>query len=471
MFRLFGRYWVRVAGLSVMVETALVLISVWLAYLLRALAYYGRPEDVDSIYYASHLWLRAAAFAAAILLSMYTNGLYDFHEHITSRELFIRLGRSFALASLVLLALFYATFSALTTGRGVFLAAMVMSAVLLASWRLLLASLLKVSAIGQRILIIGTDECAIDLAREVLQRKHLGYHILGFLGDDPKLLGRSLINPRVLGSTAEVNQLAKRYRATRIIVAQRDRRGKLNMERLLECKTSGFLVEQATDFYERLTGKIMLEGLTRSWLIFSPGFVVSRWGQEVKFLSDILLAAAGLLFASPLMLLAAIAIRLDSPGPVFFRQERVGKDGKVFTLWKFRSMKIDSEADGRPMWATEEDPRVTRVGRLLRKLRIDELPQLWNVLIGDMSLVGPRPEREPFVRQLQEMSQFYSQRHVVRPGLTGWAQIRAPYAASYEDSLEKLKYDLYYVKNLSFWLDASILISTIRIVLFGRGGR
>jgi exopolysaccharide biosynthesis polyprenyl glycosylphosphotransferase len=192
---------------------------------------------------------------------------------------------------------------------------------------------------------------------------------------------------------------------------------------------------------------------------------------EAKLLSDSVVAAIGLVLATPLMVLTAIAIRLDSPGPIFFRQRRVGKGGKIFTLWKFRSMQVDSEADGEPRWATEEDPRVTRVGRLIRKLRIDEIPQLWNVLVGEMSLVGPRPERQPFVDRLKEMSPFYAQRQVVRPGVTGWAQIRAPYAASYEDSLEKLKYDLYYVKNLSFWLDASILISTIRIVLFGRGGR
>jgi sugar transferase (PEP-CTERM system associated) len=471
VFRLFSRYWVGAAGISVMVETALVVLSVWVAYLLRAWVYYGHPEDVASTYHVSFLWLRVAVFAVTILLALYATGLYDFHEHIPARQLFIRLGRSLALAGIILLAIYYVTFPALTTGRGVFAAAIALSAILLASWRLLLSSLLKISAISDRILIIGTDECAIDLAREVIYRRHLGYNILGFLGDDPKLLGRSLINPRVLGSTWEVNELAKRYKATRIVVAQRDRRGKLDMNQLLECKTSGILVEQATDFYERLTGKIMLEGLTRSWLIFSRGFVVSRSVLEVKLLSDSLVATAGLVLALPLMLLAAIAIRLDSPGPILFRQERVGKDGKLFTLWKFRSMQVDSEADGAPRWATEDDPRVTRVGRLLRKLRIDELPQLWNVLVGDMSLVGPRPEREPFVRRLSKMSPFYAQRHVLRPGLTGWAQIRAPYAASYEDSLEKLKYDLYYVKNLSFWLDASIVISTIRIVLFGRGGR
>jgi len=471
MFRLFSRYWVGAAVISVVVETALIVLSVWVAYLLRAGVDYGHLEGSLPAYFGSHLWLRTAVFAVIILLALYANGLYDFHQQIHTRELFIRLGRSLALAGVVLLALYYVTYHALATGRGVFAVAMALSAIFLTSWRLLLSRLLKLSAIGDRVLIVGTDECAIDLAREVLQRKHLGYHILGFLGDDPKLLGRSLINPKVLGTTSEVTQLAHRYDANRIVVAQRDRRGKLDMDRLLECKTSGIMVEQGSDYYERLTGKIMLEGLTRSWLVFSRGFVVSKSLLEAKLLSETVVAALALVLASPLMLLTAIAIRLDSPGPIFFRQERVGKDGGLFTLWKFRSMDIDSEADGSPRWAAEEDPRVTRVGRLIRKLRIDEIPQFWNVLVGEMSLVGPRPERELFVKRLTEMSPFYTQRQVVRPGLTGWAQIRAPYASSYEDSLEKLKYDLYYVKNLSLWLDASILLSTIRIVIFGRGGR
>jgi sugar transferase (PEP-CTERM system associated) len=471
MLRFLNRYWVGAAVLSVVVETGLILLSVWAANLLRAWVYYGHLEGSAPAFFVSNLWLREGVFVATILLSLYANGLYDFHEHLTTREIFIRMGRSLGMAGVVLLALYYVTFGALTTGRGVFAAGMVITAVLLTLWRLFLSWLLKRSAISDRVMIIGTDECAIDLAREVLQRKHLGFHIVGFVGDDPRLLGRSLINPRVLGTTSEVHALARHYDARRIVVAQRDLRGKLDMDQLLECKTSGILVEQGTDYYERLTGKIMLEGLTRSWLIFSRGFVVSKSILEAKVLSDSVVAAIGLVLALPLMLLTAIAIRLDSPGPVFFRQERVGKDGKIFTLWKFRSMKVDSEADGEPRWATEEDPRVTRVGRLIRKLRIDEIPQLLNVLVGDMSLVGPRPERKPFVERLTHMSPFYAQRQVVRPGVTGWAQIRAPYAASFEDSLEKLKYDLYYVKNLSFWLDASILISTVRIVLFGRGGR
>jgi sugar transferase (PEP-CTERM system associated) len=242
------------------------------------------------------------------------------------------------------------------------------------------------------------------------------------------------------------------------------------MDSLLECKTSGIRVQEGSSYYEQLTGKIMVEGLRKSWLIFSDGFVVSRGVLFTKRLLDIVAASIGLIVGVPLMVLVAIAVRLDSPGPILFRQERVGRAHKLFTLAKFRSMRTDAEKDG-AMWATEDDPRVTRIGKFIRKTRLDELPQLWNVLIGDMSLVGPRPERELFVRQLLDTSPFYGQRLVVRPGLTGWAQIKAPYASSFEESIEKLKYDLYYIKNMSLFLDISILLSTARIVLLGRGAR
>jgi exopolysaccharide biosynthesis polyprenyl glycosylphosphotransferase len=214
----------------------------------------------------------------------------------------------------------------------------------------------------------------------------------------------------------------------------------------------------------------MLEGLRKSWLVFSDGFVVSRGALFAKRVLDLAVAATGLLLGAPVMLLVALAVRLDSPGPVFFRQDRVGRGGREFTLWKFRSMRTDAEAGG-AQWAVKADPRVTRVGRFIRKTRLDELPQLWNVLVGDMSLVGPRPERRLFVEQLKEQIPLYEQRLVVRPGLTGWAQIKAPYASSFEESLEKLKFDLYYIKNLSLFLDISILLSTARTVLLGRGAR
>jgi sugar transferase (PEP-CTERM system associated) len=355
-------------------------------------------------------------------------------------------------------------------GRGVFALALVFGSAFVLAWRVLLGWILRSEGFAERVLIVGSDEKAIDIARETLSRKHLGYRVVGFLDDDPLLQGVSLINPRVIGTTAQACELALQHGATRVVVAALDYRGRLSMDALLKCKTNGIRVQEGSSYYEQITGKIMVEGLRKSWLIFSDGFVVSRGTLFAKRLLDILAAGVGLVLALPFMILVALAVRLDSPGPVFFRQDRVGRGGREFTLWKFRSMRTDAEAGG-ARWAVQGDPRVTRVGRFIRKTRLDELPQLWNVLTGDMSLVGPRPERRMFVQQLKEVCPWYEQRLVVRPGLTGWAQIKAPYASSFEESIEKLKFDLYYIKNLSLFLDISILLSTARIVLLGRGAR
>jgi sugar transferase (PEP-CTERM system associated) len=330
--------------------------------------------------------------------------------------------------------------------------------------------ILRSEGFAERVLVVVADKKAIDIARETHARKHLGYREVGYLDDDPALQGVSILNPRVIGTTAQACELALHHGVTRVVVAAIDYRGRLSMDALLSCKTHGIRVQEGSSYYEQLTGKIMIEGLRKSWLIFSDGFVVSRGTLFAKRLLDVLAAAAGLIVALPLMLLVALAVRLDSPGPVFFRQERVGRSGRQFTVWKFRSMRTDAEAGG-ARWAVEGDPRITRVGRFIRKTRLDELPQLWNVLVGDMSLVGPRPERQMFVDQLKEQCPWYEQRLVVRPGLTGWAQVKAPYASTFEESIEKLKFDLYYIKNLSLFLDISILLSTARIVLLGRGAR
>ena len=296
--------------------------------------------------------------------------------------------------------------------------------------------------------------------------------MVGFVADEPELQGVSLVNPQVIGTTADALDLALTHRVNRVVVAQQENRGRVNLDSLLRCKTSGIPVDKGPAYYEQLTGKIMLEDQTvKSWLIFSSGFVVSRSVLFMKRILDLAAASIGLVLSSPVMLLTAVAVRLESPGSVLYRQERVGRQGRLFTLWKFRSMRADAEAEGQAVWAQEEDPRVTWVGSLIRKFRIDELPQLWNVLVGDMSFVGPRPEREPFVRELIERFPLYEQRLVVRPGITGWAQIKASYASSFEESKEKLRYDLYYIKNLSILLDLSILGGTLRAVLVGQGAR
>ena len=256
-----------------------------------------------------------------------------------------------------------------------------------------------------------------------------------------------------------------------VIVALDERRGVFPYKELLDCKVRGINIIDGESFYERITGKILVEKINPSWLIFSEGFVKSGISRVVKRLVGVFISTVMLIVLSPLICLIAVAIKLDSRGPALFPQERVGEYGKTFVLYKFRSMQEDAEEETGPVWATEEDCRITRVGKIIRKLRIDELPQLWNVFKGDMSFVGPRPERSFFVEKLKETIPYYNERFTVKPGVTGWAQVKYSYGASEEDALEKLKYDLYYIKNMSFLMDLVIIFHTVKIVLLGRGSR
>jgi sugar transferase (PEP-CTERM system associated) len=463
MIRLFNRYWALPAALSLVTEGLLLLAAMPLATQLRLGAGRGTLPPGPTVL------SNALTFMIIGLLCLYANGLYDFGERLASRDLLIRLLRTFSILAVASWALYF-VIPDVQTGRGVFGLALAFGMSFVLAWRVVLRWILRSEGFAERVLVIGADQKAIDIARETHARKHLGYREVGYLDDDPALQGVSILNPRVIGTTAQACELALQHGVTRVVVAAIDYRGRLSMDALLSCKTHGIRVQEGSSYYEQLTGKIMIEGLRKSWLIFSDGFVVSRGTLFAKRLLDVLVAAAGLIVALPLMLLVALAVRLDSPGPVFFRQERVGRGGRQLTVWKFRSMRTDAEAGG-ARWAVEGDPRITRVGRFIRKTRLDELPQLWNVLVGDMSLVGPRPERQMFVEQLKEQCPWYEQRLVVRPGLTGWAQVKAPYASTFEESIEKLKFDLYYIKNLSLFLDISILLSTARIVLLGRGAR
>lgn len=465
MYKIFSRYWSKLAVFSLLGEVFLLTTAALLATQIR----FG--ERFGALVVDSTSWLRIATFAFVICMAMYLNDLFDFSSHFTIRTLSIRLARSLTFAALALWGIYY-LIPALFLGRGVLALAFLLAFIPLLLWRILLHEVLASRMFPERVILVGTDDSARTIAKEILDRKHLGYQLLGFLDDDPGLQGVSIVNPGVLGPTSQVCEFAVRHEATRVVVAQRDHRGKLDLDALLECKTSGIRVERGQDFLEKLTGRVALEEpRVRSWLLYSDGFVVSRSQRLLKRTLDVVVASVILLLVLPLIVVTSISIRLSSRGPVLYRQARVGRDGKVFTLWKFRSMRLGAEQEGAPRWAAENDPRVTPIGRILRKSRIDELPQLWNVFRGDMSLVGPRPERPEFVAQLVETSPLYELRLAVRPGLTGWAQIKAPYAASIRESVEKLKYDLYYIKNLSTFLDLSILASTFRIVLLGRGAQ
>ena len=283
---------------------------------------------------------------------------------------------------------------------------------------------------------------------------------------------RSEINskPLIIGDYTEISSICRAGEVDRIIVALDERRGKFPLEQLLNCRLKGIRVDDGVAFAEYLAGKLAIENLHPSSLIFSNGFRNSAIFKKVKRMIDILASLIGFTLCIPVSLVISILIKLDSKGPIFYRQERVGKDGKIFRLLKFRSMRNNAEKNG-PVWAKVNDQRVTRVGRIIRKWRLDEIPQMINVLKGEMSFVGPRPERLVFVNQLKKEIPYYSQRNIIKPGITGWAQISYPYGASKKDALEKLKYDLYYIKHMSFLFDLNIILETVKIILLGRGAR
>jgi sugar transferase (PEP-CTERM system associated) len=275
----------------------------------------------------------------------------------------------------------------------------------------------------------------------------------------------------IIGGWSTIHRFVSEGRVDRIVVALEERRGRFPAEDLLNCRMEGISIEEGIAFYEHLTGKLLIEKAYPSFLIFSDGFIKTTYHHGVKTALDFSLALSGLIILLPVMALIALAIKLDSVGPIFYRQERVGKNGKTFILLKFRSMKKDAEKATGPIWAEEGDKRVTWVGKILRKLRLDEIPQMINILRGEMSFVGPRPERPHFVEHLKDEIPFYDKRHAVKPGITGWAQIKYPYGASKNDALEKLKYELYYIKNMSLFFDLLVLFRTVKIALFGNGAR
>jgi sugar transferase (PEP-CTERM system associated) len=307
------------------------------------------------------------------------------------------------------------------------------------------------------------------LAKELFERKELGVRIVGFIDPDPARIGAPVLNPGVIGTIDDIPDIVRRRGVDRVVVSLADARGRLPMGKLLEMKLDGVAFDHLASVYEEYTGKIAVENLRPSWLIFSEGFRKGQGQQWLKRMIDLSVATVGLVCCSPAMLVVAAAIKLTSVGDVLFQQPRVGQNGRVFNLYKFRTMRQDAEATTGAVWATVNDARITRIGGWLRKTRLDELPQLWNILRGDMSLIGPRPERPEFVDNLSRHIPFYGQRHVVKPGLTGWAQVKYSYGSTVEDALEKLQYDLFYIKNLSLGLDLFILFKTVQVVLLQRG--
>jgi len=406
---------------------------------------------------------------AVCQLCFYYGDLYDFTAVHSWREMLARLFMASGAAA-ILIALTSIAVPWLFLGEGIVVSSLVFILIAIVAWRLLFLRLARSAHMQERLLIVGTGPSARRVARLILDQHDYPYHVVGFIDDDPAMVGRSIVNPRVLGTPADIDRIIRDHDIGRIVVGLADRRGRLPIDELLAAKLSGVRVEDPETIFERLTGKILLDDLKPSWLIFSDGFRARRLTRLVKRSVDVALALTGLVLASPLMLLTAVAVRLESEGPVLYAQERVGEHGRIFTLYKFRSMRSDAER-GTPIWATDDDDRVTRIGRFLRLSRLDEMPQLWNVLRGDMSFVGPRPERPFFVEQLAEVIPYYRQRHAVKPGVTGWAQVKYRYGSSIEDAREKLRYDLYYIKHLSIVFDLTIVFDTVKVIVSAKGAK
>ena len=427
----------------------------------------GAIEAEDALIVRNGFY-KAALATIFCLASFYLFDLYDFVVIHDRRELILRLLQALGLAWVALALLFYAL-PQVMIGRGVSLIAVPVALLLMVGWRLAIHWVLGHPELGERILIVGSGSFAVEIARETLNRPDAGFRVVGFVDSDPALVGKSLINPKVIGLTSELRSLVKKENIDRLVVAISDRRGQFPTQELLRLSLSGDVsIEESASFYERLTGRVLLDMIRPSWLIFYSRGRRARTNEVIRIVIHRAVALIGAILSLPIAIVTAILIKIDSRGPVLYKQERVGKNGRPFTLMKFRSMRVDAEKNG-PVWASDGDNRMTRVGRIIRRVRVDEIPQFWNILRGDMNFVGPRPERPHFVSQLAQEIDYYEQRHLIAPGLTGWAQIKYPYGASIDDARKKLEYDLYYIKNQSVALDATIMFETIKTILFGRG--
>ncbi len=463
MVRLFNIYHPSRTFVLVCSEMVLtVLCFVGALYLLHGPESYtmlGRPAGVAQL----------LVMATTCLLCLHHFDLYDFRNIDNRRELFPRLLQVLGTTALILATIYY-LFPGLIVARGIYLLASPILLFALFGVRIAFARLNQLPTYGQRVILVGSSQLGCDLAREIRLRPELGINLVGYVDNSEPGMHPALAIPR-LGSTTELEELVAQSRADAAIVAFQDRRGHLPVDSLLRLRVSGMRIQEARTVYERITGKIPVESLLPSWLIFSDGFRMHWRMMVLQRALSFLFAFIGLLIALPVMGVVALLIKLDSEGPILFRQRRVGRNRRTFTLFKFRSMRDGAEAQTGAVWALENDPRITRVGRFIRKVRLDELPQLWNVLRGDMNLVGPRPERPEFVEMLEAEIPYYTHRHIVRPGITGWAQVRYNYGSTVEEQCEKLRHDLFYIKNISFSLDFYILFQTVKIILWGRGAK
>jgi len=431
-----------------------------------------RFHDLSGILNYLHAPYAAAHFVIVVLvceLALYYNDLYDLQEVSGSAGPFVQLLQALGLCCVALAILAYFA-PDLALGRGINVLAAVTIFASMFCWRLLFG-FVGVRFSGQeRVLVLGTSPAGISLVREIIHRPELNLKVVGFLDEKGENIGKSLVNPGIVGAVSDVESIVSKEKVHRVVLSLTERRGTTPVRELLHLKFAGVRVEEAHSFNERITGRILVERLSPSSLILAEGFQKSGFQMAAKRTVDLLVSLIALVLTLPLMGVIALAIWLETGSPILYRQQRVGLGGRVFDILKFRSMKQDAEAAG-PRWAADVDNRITGVGRFIRKFRFDELPQVFNVLRGEMSLVGPRPERPFFCQILEEKIPYYALRHTVRPGITGWAQVKYQYGASVEESKIKLEHDLFYIKHLSSLLDMAILFETAKVIFCGRGAK
>jgi sugar transferase (PEP-CTERM system associated) len=434
---------------------------VWTSFLLAVVLQH--PDDGYVVLNYEGGYLKILGLTTVVLLISHWFDLYDPSHFDVKGELYFRLLLVPGFLSLAL-AIAGLIFPRIMLGKSSFLLGLIFLTVALLVWRAFYGWLSEQPYLREPVYVLGGGERARRLVLGLRKRSELGADVVGWSGNVQGALNRETM-------AADLMEMVQQKNVRRVIVAVQDRRDASPMDELLKLRLRGVHIEEATSWLEKISGKIEVEQLYPSWIIYAQGFRFSTPFRVFRRLLAFSVSLLGLLLTLPLMPFVVLAIKLDSPGPVLYRQERSGRGGKPFFCYKFRTMRQDAEADTGPTWALDDDPRITRIGRFLRTSRIDEIPQLWCVLRGDMAFVGPRPERPEFVEWLSKQLPYYGVRHMVRPGITGWAQVRYKYGNTIEDAKEKLQYDLFYIKNASLGLDVFIMFQTIKIVLLGRGAQ
>lgn len=465
MLRIFNHYVPVSTIVLLLVEALTLVVSIYLVNFLpwQQLGVVGMQSLLPPV------WPKALFVALVMLSVMAASGLYHAEFRNGISEIGIRLLLAFSVGGVALVLLVYWLASMLFGAREM-LWSLATAFVLLLFIRLLFFRWTKLGVFKPRILVLGTGSRAVKVDEVSQSRFGGGVEVVGYMSSS--LSPHAVAASRILPEEGSLLDAVQKHGVNEIVIAVRDRRGgNLPIHELLKCRMRGVQVTELSSFFERECGQIKLDSLNASWMVFNDGFNQSGARDAIKRLFDIGVSLMLVLLTSPIMLLAWLLIKLEDGGPALYSQERVGENDQVFTIYKFRSMGIDSEKDGKPRWAAANDSRITRVGKVIRKIRVDELPQVFNVLRGDMSFVGPRPERPFFVQKLEAEIPYYGVRHCMKPGITGWAQVQYDYGSSVDDAIEKLQYDLYYVKNHSLFLDILILFQTVQVVLLGKGAR